>query len=72
MLLGEGTVPCSRVLEVNAINKTGLTALDELLIFPSEAGDREIKETHHILGAKRAQDVAVSPSLPSEFTTKLS
>lgn len=31
-------------LEVNAINQSGLTALDLLKIFPSEAGDREIEE----------------------------
>ncbi|KAL6123416.1 hypothetical protein ACLB2K_075938 [Fragaria x ananassa] len=31
-------------LEVNNVNQSGLTALDLLLIFPSEAGDREMVE----------------------------
>ncbi|KAM6582017.1 hypothetical protein CsatB_009019 [Cannabis sativa] len=43
-------------LIVNAVNKSGLTALDLLLIFPSEAGDREIDELLRKAGAKRAND----------------
>lgn len=61
-LLGDATIPGSGVTEVNLMNKTGLTALDVLLIFPSEAGDREIKEILHSAGAKRAQDIAFPPS----------
>ncbi|XP_074290235.1 uncharacterized protein LOC141616965 [Silene latifolia] len=58
-------------LEVNAINNSGLTALDLLLIFPSEAGDREIQDMLHSSGALKARDVTVhvtadaSPSRPS-------
>ncbi|KMT09434.1 hypothetical protein BVRB_6g129060 [Beta vulgaris subsp. vulgaris] len=47
----------SRILEVNAINKSGLTALDLLLIFPSEAGDREIQEVLQYAGALKSQDI---------------
>ncbi|XP_021714649.1 ankyrin repeat-containing protein BDA1-like [Chenopodium quinoa] len=47
----------SRTLEVNAVNKSGLTALDLLLIFPSEAGDREIQEILQGAGALKAQDL---------------
>ncbi|KAJ9678598.1 hypothetical protein PVL29_020695 [Vitis rotundifolia] len=61
-LLGDATIPGSGVTEVNLMNKTGLTALDVLLIFPSEAGDREIKEILHSAGAKRAQDIAFPPA----------
>lgn len=60
-LLGDATIPGSGVTEVNLMNNSGLTALDVLLIFPSEAGDREIKEILHSAGAKRAQDIAFPP-----------
>ncbi|KAH8492693.1 hypothetical protein H0E87_022062 [Populus deltoides] len=43
-------------LEVNAINHTGITALDVILLFPSEAGDREIAEILRSAGAMRARD----------------
>lgn len=46
----------SLVLEVNAINKSALTALDLLPIFPSEAGDREIVEILRGAGAIKARD----------------
>ncbi|XP_021905695.1 ankyrin repeat-containing protein BDA1-like [Carica papaya] len=66
LLIGKGTTN-SQVLEVNAINKTHLTALDLLMIFPSEAGDREIEEILRGAGALRAKDIAVSanPSIES-------
>ncbi|KAF3433212.1 hypothetical protein FNV43_RR24314 [Rhamnella rubrinervis] len=44
---------------VNAVNKSGLTALDVLLIFPSEAGDREIEEILKTAGARRARDINI-------------
>ena len=65
-LLGDGSIPGSGVMEVNLMNKTGLTALDVLLIFPSEAGDREIKEILQSAGAKRAQDIAFPPSFGTQ------
>ncbi|XP_075649889.1 uncharacterized protein LOC142620401 [Castanea sativa] len=46
----------SFVLEVNALNKSALIALDLLLIFPSEAGNREIKEILRDAGAIKARD----------------
>ncbi|KAL2902079.1 Ankyrin repeat-containing protein BDA1 [Bienertia sinuspersici] len=48
---------CSGILEVNAVNKSGLTALDLLLIFPSEAGDREIQDILQSAGATKAQNL---------------
>uniref|UniRef100_A0A7N0TFH9 PGG domain-containing protein n=1 Tax=Kalanchoe fedtschenkoi TaxID=63787 RepID=A0A7N0TFH9_KALFE len=42
MLLVPTSPTYSSVLEVNAVNKRNLTSLDLLLMFPSEAGDREI------------------------------
>ncbi|KAF2311659.1 hypothetical protein GH714_025683 [Hevea brasiliensis] len=49
------------ILEVNAKNNSGLTALDLLLIFPSEAGDTEITEILRGVGAMRAKDISLSP-----------
>lgn len=43
-------------MEVNAINHSGLTALDLLMLFPSEAGDREIQEILRAAGAVSARD----------------
>ncbi|KAK3183327.1 hypothetical protein Dsin_030613 [Dipteronia sinensis] len=67
MLLG------SRLLEVNAINQSRLTALDLLLIFPSEAGDREIQEILCNAGAIRTKDVTISsiPSPPEPYNQTL-
>uniref|UniRef100_A0A803L6V0 PGG domain-containing protein n=1 Tax=Chenopodium quinoa TaxID=63459 RepID=A0A803L6V0_CHEQI len=48
-----------KTLEVNAINNSGLTALDLLLIFPSEAGDREIQEILQGAGALKAQELTL-------------
>lgn len=42
----------SGMVDVNARNDSGLTALDVLLMFPSEAGDREIAEILLGAGAK--------------------
>ncbi|KAJ9140046.1 hypothetical protein P3X46_030733 [Hevea brasiliensis] len=51
----------SGILEVNAKNNSGLTALDLLLIFPSEAGDTEITEILRGVGPMRAKDISLSP-----------
>ncbi|XP_048326767.2 ankyrin repeat-containing protein BDA1-like [Ziziphus jujuba] len=48
---------------VNAVNQSGLTALDILLIFPSEAGDREIEDILRHAGGRRANDTA-HPAVP--------
>lgn len=56
LLLGNGAIG-SRLLEVNATNQSDLTALDVLLIFPSEAGDREIEEILRSAGAMRKIDI---------------
>ncbi|XVF08543.1 hypothetical protein REPUB_Repub07fG0012300 [Reevesia pubescens] len=63
LLLGIGTTT-SGLLEVNAVNQSGLTALDVLQIFPSEAGDREIADILQRAGAMRARDIMISP-IPS-------
>lgn len=47
-------------MEVNSLNKNSLTALDVLLIFQSEAGDREIEDVLGQAGAKRARDLHTS------------
>lgn len=65
-LIGIGTSNPG-ALEVNNVNQSGLTALDLLLIFPSEAGDREIYDTLRGAGALRAQDIM--PSLDSNNHT---
>ncbi|KAL6127929.1 hypothetical protein ACLB2K_071290 [Fragaria x ananassa] len=62
-LIGIGT-STPGALEVNNVNQSGLTALDLLLIFPSEAGDREIYDTLCGAGALRAQDI-VHSAIPS-------
>ena len=67
MLLGSGTVS-SGSLEVNAINNSGLTALDMVLIFPSEAGDREIVEILRSAGATRARDI-IHSTIPNNQTS---
>ncbi|KAJ6875953.1 ankyrin repeat-containing protein BDA1-like [Populus alba x Populus x berolinensis] len=67
MLLGSGTVS-SGSLEVNAINNSGLTALDMVLIFPSEAGDREIVEILRSAGATRARDI-IHSTIPNNETS---
>ncbi|XP_010536562.1 PREDICTED: ankyrin repeat-containing protein At5g02620 [Tarenaya hassleriana] len=48
--------------EVNAVNKMGLAALDLLLMFPSEAGDREIYEILIKAGARRGKEHAITIS----------
>ncbi|XVF49454.1 hypothetical protein PTKIN_Ptkin04bG0013900 [Pterospermum kingtungense] len=63
LVLGSGTTT-SGLVEVNAINQTGLTALDVLQMFPSEAGDREIADILQRAGAVRARDVMIS-AIPS-------
>ncbi|CAL5445284.1 unnamed protein product [Camellia sinensis] len=59
LLLGELSVTRA-VMEVNSLNKNSLTALDVLLIFQSEAGDREIEDVLVQAGAKRARDLHTS------------
>ncbi|CAB4301595.1 unnamed protein product [Prunus armeniaca] len=63
-------------LEVNNVNHSGLTPLDLLLIFPSEAGDREMEAILRGAGAMRAGDVVHSgvpshnhPHFPMESDT---
>ncbi|KAK6262073.1 hypothetical protein QUC31_007889 [Theobroma cacao] len=51
----------SGLLDVNAANQSNLSALDMLLLFPSEAGDREIMDILSGAGALRARDVNLSP-----------
>ncbi|GAY60631.1 hypothetical protein CUMW_203560 [Citrus unshiu] len=55
LLLGH-QANASQGLEVNAINHSGLTAFDLLLIFLSEAGDREIEEILRSAGATGMRD----------------
>ncbi|CAL5445283.1 unnamed protein product [Camellia sinensis] len=59
LLFGELSVTRA-VMEVNSLNKNSLTALDVLLIFQSEAGDREIEDVLVQAGAKRARDLHTS------------
>lgn len=61
-MIGFGNSTTGGTLMVNAVNKSGLTALDMLLIFPSEAGDREIYELLQNAGARRANDILLSSS----------
>lgn len=49
------------VLEINSLNNAGLTPLDVLLIFQSEAGDREIEEMLRRAGGVRARDLSLPP-----------
>ena len=44
-------------MDVNSLNNNGLTALDCLLLFQSEAGDREIEEILRQAGGSRARDL---------------
>ncbi|KFK26730.1 hypothetical protein AALP_AA8G285300 [Arabis alpina] len=50
----------SRTFEVNAMNNMGLSALDLLIMFPSEAGDREIYEKLVEAGAQKGRDVGTT------------
>ncbi|PON71064.1 Transmembrane protein [Parasponia andersonii] len=68
-LIGFGNTTTGGTLIVNAVNKSGLTALDLLLIFPSEAGDREIDVLLRNAGAKRANDIFASPSSTLDYDT---
>ncbi|KAJ7950743.1 Ankyrin repeat-containing protein [Quillaja saponaria] len=53
-------------MEVNSLNKMGITALDVLLLFHSEAGDLEIESILQQAGAKRANDVHSSLTSQSQ------
>ncbi|KAA8515825.1 hypothetical protein F0562_018564 [Nyssa sinensis] len=61
--MGRWLISCSRrnvvtkgAVDVNSLNQRGLTALDVLRFFQSEAGDREIEEILRQAGARRAGD----------------
>ncbi|MCE3050068.1 hypothetical protein HAX54_046428 [Datura stramonium] len=56
LLLREQVIPRSAV-EVNSSNEGGLTPLDVLGLFQSEAGEREIEEMLKEAGAMRARDL---------------
>ncbi|KAF9671816.1 hypothetical protein SADUNF_Sadunf12G0087900 [Salix dunnii] len=56
--------------EVNAINHAGITALDVILLFPSEAGDREIVEILGSAKAMRARDTVSSTVTNSHTSTE--
>ncbi|KAJ8772467.1 hypothetical protein K2173_027644 [Erythroxylum novogranatense] len=58
LLLGFRTTMNPNSLQVNATNNSGLTALDVLLIFPSEAGDREITDILCSAGALKASQLS--------------
>lgn len=58
-------IQANTLMEVNAINDSGLSPLDLLLIFPSEAGDREIQEILQKAGAIRSRDLTFSSSTPT-------
>ncbi|RQO98593.2 hypothetical protein POPTR_012G113800v4 [Populus trichocarpa] len=68
IFLGSGSASTGS-LEVNAINHTGITALDVILLFPSEAGDREIVEILRSAGAMRARDTVPSTVTNSQTST---
>ncbi|CAF1699481.1 unnamed protein product [Brassica napus] len=53
----------SKTFEVNAMNKMGLSALDLLVMFPSEAGDREIYEKLIQAGAQRGSDIGTTTNI---------
>ncbi|KAL5724049.1 hypothetical protein ACHQM5_007359 [Ranunculus cassubicifolius] len=74
-LLLVGDILSVGTIELNAMNKSGLTALDLLLVFPCEAGDSEIEGILQGAGAKRAQDlnqVDPQPSLSNSPTSESS
>ncbi|XAR63286.1 hypothetical protein NMG60_11023173 [Bertholletia excelsa] len=54
--LNKNVIP-EGAMEINALNNRGLTALDVLLLFQSEAGDREIEEILRQAGAKKAEEL---------------
>ncbi|XVF54847.1 hypothetical protein PTKIN_Ptkin05aG0214000 [Pterospermum kingtungense] len=63
LLLDSNTIT-SGLLNVNAANQSNLSALDMLLVLPSEAGDREIVDILHRAGALRARDISLSSVAP--------
>ncbi|XP_039011102.1 ankyrin repeat-containing protein BDA1-like isoform X2 [Hibiscus syriacus] len=66
LVLGSGTTSPG-LLDINATNRTGLTAMDVLQMFPSEAGDREIAEILRQAGLVSARDVTLHRSPSHEF-----
>ncbi|PIN18740.1 26S proteasome regulatory complex, subunit PSMD10 [Handroanthus impetiginosus] len=58
MLKGMPTEIISSI-EVNSLNKIGYTALDLLLLTPSEAGDRETEEIIRGAGGLRATEITI-------------
>ncbi|PSS07775.1 Ankyrin repeat-containing protein [Actinidia chinensis var. chinensis] len=59
LLLGEHS-DTKAAVDVNSLNNNGLTALDWLLLFQSEAGDREIEEILRQAGGSKARDLHAS------------
>ncbi|EEF51636.1 ankyrin repeat-containing protein, putative [Ricinus communis] len=70
LLLGAATIR-SGILEVNAKNNSGLTCLDLLLIFPSEAGDAEVIEILRGAGALQAKDISHSPISSFQYVNQI-
>ncbi|KAK7269865.1 hypothetical protein RIF29_22645 [Crotalaria pallida] len=62
-LLVEDSVT-KEVVEVNSLNEIGMTPLDHLFLFQSEAGDLEIFTTLQQAGAKRGKDMSSSADAP--------
>lgn len=69
MLLDPTSPTYSSVLEVNAKNKSNLTPLDLLSIFPSEAGDREIADI--LLNSSATSSNSQLPHLEAQQTSIL-
>lgn len=67
--MGFANATTSGTLILNAVNKSGLTSLDLLLMFPSEAGDREINDLLRNAGAKKANDIHLSPTSSFGYNT---
>ncbi|KAI3826835.1 hypothetical protein L1987_00893 [Smallanthus sonchifolius] len=65
-----GGVISKEKLELNSLNKSGLTPLDMLLMFQSEAGDREIHEILIQTGALKAGNLQ-SPAHTQEKRSNL-
>ncbi|KAL4561390.1 hypothetical protein LXL04_033556 [Taraxacum kok-saghyz] len=69
-----GQVTSKEKIELNSLNKSGLTPLDMLLMFQSEAGDREIEEILIQAGALKSENLQSSTNThverPSQTETR--
>ncbi|KAL8204440.1 hypothetical protein R6Q57_010063 [Mikania cordata] len=65
-ILLNGLVISKEKMEVNPLNNSGLTPLDMLLMFQSEAGDREIEEILRQAGARKAGNLQSPPHTQEE------